>query len=49
MKVLFMSGYSGDIVEQQNQQSGCIEYIQKPFTSLSLLQQVKTILGNGSN
>ncbi len=44
LKVLFMSGYSENIVTTQNLLTDSINYIQKPFSSQALLARIHDIL-----
>jgi len=45
MKVLFMSGYSEEILDGILQRSNDIPFIQKPFTPQQLLEKVKDVFG----
>jgi FixJ family two-component response regulator len=44
IKVLFMSGYSPDVVAYQGLTDEGIEFLQKPFSVKSLAQKVREIL-----
>jgi CheY-like chemotaxis protein len=44
-KVLYMSGYSADVILRQGALPSEIEYIQKPFTPEALVQKVRKALG----
>lgn len=44
IKVLFMSGYTDDIIAKHGILTEEIEYIQKPFTSHSLIKSVREVL-----
>jgi len=46
LKVLFMSGYSENIVTMQNMLADSSNYIQKPFSSQALLGRISEILRN---
>ena len=46
-KVLYMSGYSDDIIDHHGVLKEGIQYIQKPFNSLTLLYKVRAVLDNG--
>ncbi len=45
LKVLFMSGYSGDVIGRHGILGGEVQYLQKPFTAAALAQQVRKALG----
>ena len=45
VKILFMSGYSGDIVQKKGEVDHEVNYIQKPFSSESMLDKIHNILG----
>jgi DNA-binding NtrC family response regulator len=45
MKVMYMTGYSGAAVLQQNDPSSRSVVLQKPFTPDSLLRAVRAALG----
>ncbi len=45
LKVLYMSGYSSEIITQHNILIEGAAFLQKPFTIESLLQQVRAVLG----
>jgi PAS domain S-box-containing protein len=45
VKILFMSGYSGDIVQKKGEVNHEVNYIQKPFSSESMLDKIHNILG----
>jgi two-component system, cell cycle sensor histidine kinase and response regulator CckA len=44
MKVVYMSGYTGELVAHQGVDSG-IRLLEKPFTRASLLEMIDTALG----
>jgi PAS domain S-box-containing protein len=44
LRVLFMSGYTGDIIAKRGILDADAELIQKPFTSAELLERLETIL-----
>jgi len=44
MKVLYMSGYTGELVADQGQQGG-IRLLEKPFTRVALLKTIDEVLG----
>jgi len=46
LKVLFMSGYSDNIVSHLNQLADNLSYIQKPFSSHDLFARINEILSN---
>ncbi len=43
-KVLYMSGYTNDIITHHGVLEQGIQFIQKPFSSLEILQKVRTVL-----
>jgi FixJ family two-component response regulator len=45
MKVLYMSGYTDNIINQHDILSEGAAFLQKPFTIENLLDKVRTILG----
>jgi len=45
MKVIFMSGYSEQILEKQEVAEGTVGFLQKPFTATSLTNLVAESLG----
>lgn len=48
MKVLYMSGYSDNMVLHRGISQGDVAFLQKPFTPLALAQKVREVLeGNG--
>jgi DNA-binding NtrC family response regulator len=44
LKVLFMSGYSENIVTRQNMPADSFNYIQKPFSTQELFAKIREIL-----
>lgn len=44
VKVLYMSGYTDDIIVHHGVLEKGIQFIQKPFSSLEILQKVRTVL-----
>ena len=49
LKVLFMSGYSGDVIGRQGILDEGVHFLQKPFTNAALSQQVRRALGAREN
>lgn len=45
-KVLFMSGYSADVIAQRGILNEGIDFIQKPFTMKTLTEKVRSVLDN---
>jgi PAS domain S-box-containing protein len=45
MKVLFMSGYTEDVISHQGLLEAGLSFLQKPFTSGDLLRKVREVLG----
>ncbi len=45
VKVLYMSGYTADVIARQGVLEPGIEYVQKPFATEALALKVRTILG----
>ncbi len=45
IKVLFMSGYTGNVIEHHGVSGKGAEYIQKPFSPVELAGKVRTVLG----
>jgi len=48
-RVLFMSGYTTDVIAHQGVLEPGVEYLQKPFTPDSLARKIREVLGNLSN
>jgi two-component system, cell cycle sensor histidine kinase and response regulator CckA len=48
-KVMFMSGYSSDVLSQQGLLDGGIFFLAKPFTQKALLAKVRAALGPAKN
>jgi FixJ family two-component response regulator len=46
MKVLFMSGYSADIISKQGVLQTDISFLQKPFSMETLISKVNEVLEN---
>ena len=42
--ILFMSGYSDNVVSNEKWEERKIEFIQKPFTPIELINRIKTLL-----
>ena len=47
MKVLYMSGYTDEVISREGVLDAGIDYIAKPFTPEALAQKIKTVLGRG--
>jgi len=45
MKVLYMSGYTGDAIVHHGVLESGLNFIQKPFKVLSLIEKVREVLG----
>ncbi len=45
MQVLFMSGYTDNVISQRESEDGSIHFLQKPFTGPDLAQRVRRVLG----
>jgi two-component system, cell cycle sensor histidine kinase and response regulator CckA len=45
LKVLFMSGYTGNAIAHRGILDDGLNYIQKPFTPESLAEKVRDVLG----
>jgi YesN/AraC family two-component response regulator len=48
IKVLYISGYSGDVLAQRGVLEPDVAYLPKPFTSVTLSTIVREILGSGA-
>ena len=48
MKVLYISGYSGDVLAQRGVLEPDVAYLPKPFTPVTLSARVREILGPGA-
>jgi DNA-binding NtrC family response regulator len=46
-KVLYMSGYAGDMITVEGQREIDGAFIAKPFTTDTLAAKVRAVLGNG--
>jgi two-component system sensor histidine kinase EvgS len=46
LKVLFMSGYTSDVITRQGVLVEDIHFIQKPFSKVTLAVKVREVLGN---
>jgi len=44
MKVLYMSGYTDDIIVHHGVPEKGIQFVQKPFSSVEILQKVRSVL-----
>jgi len=44
IKILFMSGYSEDVIAQRGVVEGGIHFMEKPFSALGLAQKVRSVL-----
>jgi PAS domain S-box-containing protein len=44
MRVLYMSGYPGDVIAQHQIEEGTVDLIQKPFTEEALMAKVRDVL-----
>ena len=49
LKVLFMSGYTGDIIARHGVLDEGVEFIQKPFRPEELARKLRAVLGRPSN
>ena len=47
MKVIFMSGYTGDVIAHRGVLDAGVAYIQKPFTVSQITAKVREVLDNG--
>lgn len=45
MKVLYMSGYSGEVIAERGVLDGDVAYLAKPFTPAALIEKVRQVLG----
>ena len=45
MKVVYMSGYTADVISRQGVLDSGIEFIKKPFSPEALAQKVRSVLG----
>jgi DNA-binding response OmpR family regulator len=48
MKVLYISGYSGDVLARHGVLDSDVAYLSKPFTPVTLSARVREILGSGA-
>jgi CheY-like chemotaxis protein len=44
MKILFISGYTDDAIDQQGVVAEKVPFLQKPFTQAQLLQKLRSAL-----
>jgi CheY-like chemotaxis protein len=44
IKILFMSGYSANVISNQGILHDSIEFLQKPFTRISLLEKIRKVI-----
>ncbi len=49
LKVLFMSGYTDEAIVHHGVLDADIEFIQKPFTPVTLAKKVRNVLDGGHN
>jgi CheY-like chemotaxis protein len=49
MKVLFMSGYAGEVIAQQGVVDSDVAFLSKPFTSVALAQKLRELLGKAES
>jgi DNA-binding NtrC family response regulator len=47
MRVIFISGYSADIIHKKFMNQKGVDFISKPFLKTDLLQKVRKVLDNG--
>jgi PAS domain S-box-containing protein len=48
MKVLYMSGYTDDVISREGLLDAGIDYIAKPFTPEALAKKIRLVLGQGT-
>jgi len=44
LKLLYMSGYSGDVIAREGVESGMVAYLPKPFAPADLAAKVREVL-----
>ncbi|HLZ08477.1 MAG TPA: response regulator, partial [Chloroflexota bacterium] len=49
IKVVYMSGYTDDVVVRHGVVESRVAFLQKPFTTMALAQLVRTVLDGGGN
>jgi DNA-binding response OmpR family regulator len=47
VRVLFVSGYTGDVIGHHGVLDSGIEFLQKPFTTQAILARVRGLLDQG--
>jgi DNA-binding response OmpR family regulator len=48
LKVLFMSGYTADVIAQRGVLDGSVAFLHKPFSPIELAAKVRTVLTQAS-
>jgi FixJ family two-component response regulator len=44
-----MSGCPSDILDRQDMHKGAVEFLQKPFSTMTLVTRVREVLGQASS